>query len=148
MPTQAEITAQPALTADGAGILIAYVRSSVYYRSLPGAFPTLSNDITALVGDPGLQSRFVAAILTAIEGVGPDGTIGVKGGRYGADYSLTRDRDQLCELVLSFLYDTGLVAIGQGQIGAQTGQRGDDCCPVCYIRCHPCLCWFPLKVCC
>ncbi len=148
MPTQAEIAGQPALTADGAGILTAYIRSSQYYRSLPGAFPSLSVDIEALVGDPGLQSRFLASILAAIEGVGPDGTIAVKGGRYGADYSLTRDRDQLCELALAFLYDTALVAIGQGQVGAQTGQRAADCCNVCFQTCHPCLCWQPLRICC
>lgn len=148
MPTQAEIAAQPGLTDTGAGSLLAYLRSSEYYRSLPGAFPTLSDDIDALIGLTTLPSKYLAAILTAIEGIGPDGTIGVKGGRYGADYSLARDREQLCMLALSFMYDTGLVAVGQGQVGAQTGQRGNTCCSVCGLWRNPCLCWFPLKVCC
>jgi len=63
-----------------------------------------------------MQSQHLAAISDALDELG-DGTVAVKGGRDGADFSQARDREDLMAEALDLLYsveDAGaIVAVGQ-----------------------------------
>lgn len=63
-----------------------------------------------------LASQHLAAIADALDEIG-DGTVGVKGGRQGVDYSQVRDREALIAEALDLLFsadDSGaVVAFGQ-----------------------------------
>lgn len=63
-----------------------------------------------------LISQQLSALVDALDEIG-DGTVGVKGGRQGVDYSQTRDREALIAEVLDALYDVedagAIVAVGQ-----------------------------------
>lgn len=147
MPTRAQITLAPVLDATGARMLVAYIRGSELYREVPGVFPNLVNDVNALVGvsdaepfsDLCIKSKQISALLDALEELGPDGTVGLKGGRYGIQYSLVADREQLLALALNILYDTALYTTGGVQLGAASAKMN---CPV-GDRCGSCgLPWF------
>jgi hypothetical protein len=80
-----------------------------------------------------LVSQHLSAIVEALDRIG-DGTVGIKGGRDGTDYSQTRDREELVKEALAALYTsdedaaTGAYAVGQ---------RAINCCPVCgWGSCH------------
>lgn len=66
-----------------------------------------------------LASQHLAAIVEALDEVG-DGTVAVKGGRQGADYSQTRDREALIAEALDLLYS---IDSGEGYAIVAYGQR-------------------------
>ena len=106
MPTVAEIEAASPITSAQAYRLTAKVRSSLRYQAAPQFYTTLAEDIDALVGVDSIASRHLSAISDALDTLG-DGTVGVKGGKYGADYSQSRDREDLLNEVLDALFDLG-----------------------------------------
>jgi hypothetical protein len=74
-----------------------------------------------------LVSQHLSAIVEALDGIG-DGTVGIKGGRDGTDYSQTRDREDLIKEALAALYTSAEDAAS----GAYAfGQRGVQCCRLC-----------------
>jgi hypothetical protein len=79
-----------------------------------------------------LVSQHLSAIVIALDAVG-DGTVGIKGGRDGTDYSQTRDREDLVKEALAALYTSAEDAAS----GAYAvGQRG-RCCPLCgWVSCR------------
>lgn len=135
MPTRAQVTAASALSSTGAALLLAYLRASAVYNTSPGAYPTLEDDLTALVGVNSTTSKAMTAILDALEASGPDGAYGIQGGRDGVRYSVKDEREQLLSLALSVLYDTALAGTGANQLGAISAQMID---PACKIRCPAC----------
>ncbi len=74
-----------------------------------------------------LVSQHLAAIVAALDANVGDGTVGVKGGKDGTDYSQERDRESLVKEALATLYD-----ISYGDAIVVVGQRGAGICP----RCH------------
>jgi hypothetical protein len=91
-----------------------------------GAY-TLGGEILDLV------SQHLSAIVEALDQIG-DGTVGIKGGRDGTDYSQTRDREALVAEALAALYTSAEDAAS----GAYAvGQRGAQCCRICgFISCR------------
>lgn len=89
-----------------------------------------------------LASQHLAAIAAALDEVG-DGTVAVKGGRQGADYSQVRDREALVAEALDLLYsiDSGngyaVVAVGQRDYADRIcGRHGSSACGCPrYVRC-------------
>lgn len=153
MPTRLQVDSADPLDAIGAGQLLMYLRASTSYQAVPGAFSTLETDLTALVAVDSTKSKQLSALLDALEALGPDGTVGVRGGRYGVQYSLTEDREQILNLALNVLYDTAVYGQGTSQIGAASMQMIDpDCkrCGVCLLPWYVCnsqclgfrLCWY------
>lgn len=67
-----------------------------------------------------LASQHLAAIVAALDEIG-DGTVAVKGGRQGADYSQVRDRESLIAEALDLLYS---IDSGEGYAVVASGQRG------------------------
>jgi hypothetical protein len=81
-----------------------------------------------------LVSQHLSAIVEALDAIG-DGTVGIKGGRDGTDYSQTRDREDLVKEALAALFTSAEDAAS----GAYAvGQRDYRCCAMC--RCSPCRC--------
>jgi hypothetical protein len=79
----------------------------------------------------GLISQHLAAIVAALDEVG-DGTVGVKGGRQGVDYSQTRDREALIAEALDAMY-----TIADAGATVAIGQRGSSSLPCgCWVTCH------------
>jgi hypothetical protein len=80
-----------------------------------------------------LVSQHLSAIVIALDAVG-DGTVGIKGGRDGTDYSQTRDREDLVKEALAALFTSAEDAAS----GAYAvGQRGDHCCRLCgHVSCR------------
>jgi|SRR5687767_11503087 len=80
-----------------------------------------------------LVSQHLSAIVEALDLIG-DGTVGIKGGRDGTDYSQSRDREDLVKEALAALYKSSEDAAS----GAYAvGQRGVTCCRVCsYMPCR------------
>lgn len=133
MPTRAQIEAADPLTAIGAGQLLTYLRASAVYRETPGAYPTLEADLTALVGVDSFKSKWLTSICDLVESVG-DGTVGVRGSKYGAQFSTVEEREQALSLALNVLYDTAVFTVGGGFIGATSAKMNcpvGDCCSVC-----------------
>jgi hypothetical protein len=91
-----------------------------------GAY-TLGGEILDLV------SQHLSAIVTALDAIG-DGTVGIKGGRDGTDFSQTRDREALVAEALAALFTSAEDAAS----GAYAvGQRGTQCCRLCrYVSCR------------
>jgi len=82
----------------------------------------------------GLVSQHLAAIVAALDEVG-DGTVGVKGGRQGVDYSQTRDRESLIAEALDAMY-----SVTDGGAIVAVGQRGTSNILSCGCVNH-CSCW-------
>jgi hypothetical protein len=81
-----------------------------------------------------LVSQHLSAIITALDAIG-DGTVGIKGGRDGTDFSQTRDREALVAEALAALFTSAEDAAS----GAYAvGQRDYRCCRIC--GCVPCRC--------
>lgn len=81
-----------------------------------------------------LVSQHLSAIVGALDAIG-DGTVGIKGGRDGTDFSQTRDREALVAEALAALFTSAEDAAS----GAYAvGQRDFRCCPLCH--CAPCCC--------
>jgi hypothetical protein len=81
-----------------------------------------------------LVSQHLSAIVAALDAIG-DGTVGIKGGRDGTDYSQTRDREELVKEALAALFTSAEDAAS----GAYAfGQRGFRCCALC--GCATCRC--------
>jgi hypothetical protein len=106
MPSTAQITAAEPLTDEQAYRLTAIVRTATRYQDAPWAYVGLAEKITALVAVDSIASRHLSAITAALDAM-KDGTIAVKGGELGADYSKDRDRQKLLNEVLDALF-TGL----------------------------------------
>lgn len=81
-----------------------------------------------------LVSQHLSAIVEALDRIG-DGTVGIKGGRDGTDYSQTRDREDLVKEALAALFTSAEDAA----TGAYAfGQRDYRCCVTC--GCVSCRC--------
>jgi hypothetical protein len=80
-----------------------------------------------------LVSQHLSAIVEALDRIG-DGTVGIKGGRDGTDYSQTRDREDLVKEALAALFTSAEDAAS----GAYAvGQRGFRCCRLCgFVSCR------------
>jgi hypothetical protein len=80
-----------------------------------------------------LVSQHLSAIVTALDAIG-DGTVDIKGGRDGTDYSQTRDREALVAEALAALFTSAEDAAS----GAYAvGQRDYRCCPLCgHVSCR------------
>lgn len=128
MPSQAEITAASAITAEGRELLSVYLRASAFYLTFAWAFVGLSTQLDTVAAGSPTKSKILSAILTALDSLG-DGTVGASGGEFGADYSQSRDREQLCLLALSVMYDFGALGIvivnGQASLMGQSFALGD-----------------------
>ena len=131
MPSQAEITAATEITGTGKVLLASYLRASAFYLTFSWAFTDLETHIDETATNT-TKSKMLAVILSQIEALG-DGTVGARGGEFGADYSQSRDREQLCLLALSVIFDFAalgiVIANGQPAISGQqfalgTGLRG------------------------
>lgn len=145
MPTTTAIEAAGTLTAFKAAHLVALVRASEIYRLNSGLYTDVETLITALVGVDTpttgyLDSYHLSALVDALDDLG-DGTVGVKGGKYGADYSTSRDREAFIAEALGVLYETALVGVASdGSSGAYALQPMNSlCCSTC--RGWPCCCW-------
>lgn len=125
MPTQAEVIAATPLTEIGAEVLGGYLRTCEFYLTWAPFFKTLTVDLAEFVAVDSTKSKTLSAILTAIEVVG-DGTIGVKGGKFGADYSKSRDREQLCILALGVVYDFAALGLAIAAEDAFQQVRSSD----------------------
>lgn len=80
-----------------------------------------------------LVSQHLSAIVAALDAIG-DGTVGIKGGRDGTDYSQTRDREALVAEALAALYTS---AEDGASAAYAVGQRDYRCCPLCgHVSCH------------
>lgn len=81
----------------------------------------------------GLISQHLSAVVDALDTVG-DGTVAVKGGRQGVDYSQTRDKDALIAEALDALFNTedsgAVVAVAQR--GESSHRFGCGCLNTCY----------------
>lgn len=110
MPTSTQISEAAILTRERAWHLLEIVRASDAYRQGVAAYADLQGTIFALVGvaddgsDAAIKSRMLDANLTTFDDVIEDGTVGVKGGKYGADYSQARDREDIVKRCLFLLY--------------------------------------------
>jgi hypothetical protein len=129
MPSETEINDADPITTSGKILLGAYLRASAFYLSFSWAFTGLSVQVETAATDT-TTSKILSAILGSLDSLG-DGTVGASGGEFGADYSQSRDREQLCLLALSMIYDfaaLGIVIVnGQptaGQGFSLGGQRG------------------------
>lgn len=116
MPTRTELEDAEPLTDSDAALLLAYLRGSSFYLLNSWAFSNLAALLEERVGDDTPKGLLLSAVLTKLDALG-DGTVGVKGGRFGADYQQARDRDQLCILALSTLYDFSALGIVIGPDG-------------------------------
>jgi hypothetical protein len=81
-----------------------------------------------------LVSQHLSAIVDALDQIG-DGTVGIKGGRDGTDYSQTRDREALIGEALAALFTSAEdAASGAYAVGQRTFGR---CCPLCgWVSCR------------
>ena len=111
MPTSDQIINDAAiLTRARAWHLLEILRASDAYRQGMAVYVDLETTIFSFVGvadgdtDEAIKSRMLDANLTAFDDDIEDGTTGVKGGRYGADYSQSRDREDICKRILGLLY--------------------------------------------
>lgn len=79
-----------------------------------------------------LVSQHLSAIVAALDALG-DGTVSIKGGRDGTDFSQTRDREALVAEALAALFTSAEDAAS----GAYAvGQRGFRCCRLCgHVTC-------------
>jgi hypothetical protein len=111
MPTVTQIENADPLTDYQAYRLVAIVQASERYQAAPWAYPSLSENVTALVDVDSIPSRHLSAVTKAIDDL-KDGTVGVKGGAKGVDYSKSRDRQALCDEVLAALYPDALGSNG------------------------------------
>lgn len=141
MPTRAQIENADPLTSFGASMLLTYLRASQVYKETPGAYPTLEADLTALVDVDSIKSKFLSATCDLLESVG-DGTVGVRGGKFGALFSTVEEREQALSLALNVLYDTAIYGNGISVQGAASARMncptGEPCCPFCgYSTCLP-----------
>ena len=111
MPTSTQIAAGSILTQERAFHLLEIVRASDAYAMRAGYYADLSDLVFALVGvsddgsDEAIQSRMLDVNLTAFDDDIEDGTIAAKGGAKGADYSQSRDREDIVRRILGMLYD-------------------------------------------
>lgn len=145
MPTVAQIEAESVLTNIRAYRLIGAVRQSEEYRTNPAYYLDIETVITDLVGatTPAtdvIKSQHLSAVVTALDELG-DGTVGVKGGKYGADYSQSRDRESLVLEALGILYDAPMSsATEDGSSGEYVTQQpgSSGCCSRCNYS--PCGC--------
>lgn len=115
MPTSTQIGAAAILTRERAFHLLEIVRASEAYRQGLANYADLESTIFALTGiadngsDEAIKSRMLDANLTAFDDDIEDGTVGAKGGKYGADYSQSRDREDIVKRCLGLLYTGSIV---------------------------------------
>lgn len=145
MPTTALIQAAGPLTVFKAAHLIALIRGSEIYRNNAGIYADIEGTVEALVDVDTPTSGYVqgyhlSALVDALDDLG-DGTIGVRGGKYGADYSTSRDREALIAEALGVLYESALVgAASDGSAGIYAGQAMTGLYPACSCYLVPCRC--------
>lgn len=146
MPTVTQIEAEIAITALRATRLKGAVRASAVYGLDPALYSDVGDLIDALVdvttpSEDVIKSQYLSAIVTALDALG-DGTVGVKGGPKGVDYSKARDRESLIAEALGLLYDAAFVSVlADGTGGNYAAQVMND--PACFCRrcsCLPCRC--------
>lgn len=141
MPTVAQIEAEDAITAIRASRLIGAVRASAIYQESAALYADVADLVNALVDvtTPAadvIKSQQLSAIVTALDDLG-DGTVGVKGGKFGADYSQTRDREALIAEVLGLLYEAALFgATADGSTGFYIATQMAE-----VYGCRACSCW-------
>lgn len=110
MPTSAQISEAAILTKERAWHLLEIVRASDAYRQGLAGYADLQATVMALVdvdddgSDAAIKSRMLDANLTHFDDEIEDGTVGVKGGKYGADFSQSRDREDIVKRILFLLY--------------------------------------------
>lgn len=118
MPNATQIEAAAILTKERAWHLLEIVRASETFRSQAALYSDLQTLVMGLVdvaddgSDAAIQSRMLDANLTAFDEEIEDGTVAVKGGKYGADYSQSRDREDIVKRILGVLYTDGLAGEG------------------------------------
>lgn len=148
MPTTAQILAAGPLTDVKAVHLAGLIRASEIYRSNAGVYADVQTALDALVGvdtptSGYLKGYHLSALVDALDALG-DGTVGVKGGKYGADYSTSRDREALIAEALGVLYESAFVGAAEdGSFGNYVSQSMNtlNCCLRC--GCWPCVCGYP-----
>jgi len=124
------------------------IRASSVYLETPELYTDAGDLIDDLIGvdltpplsADALKSKHLAAIVAALDTLG-DGTVGVKGGRYGADYSQTRDRDALIAEALGTLYAAPFFGVLEdGSSGSYAARTMNEvtCCAFCLS--WPCNC--------
>jgi len=146
MPTSTQIAAASVLTQERAFHLLEIVRASDAYLTNQAIYSDLETLVIALVdatppgSDDEIKSRMLDANLTAFDDDIEDGTIGVKGGPKGADYSQSRDREDIVKRILGLLYQTALGGVAvDGTSGVYAAQPMTGvCCN--YCRSMPCCC--------
>jgi len=146
MPTTTVIEAAGPLTAFKAAHLVGLIRASEIYRNNAGIYTDVETVVDALIDVDTPTAGYISgyhlsAIVDALDDLG-DGTIGVKGGKFGADYSTSRDREALIAEALGVLYETALVGVAEdGSSGTYAAQAMTPlCCSLC--RCWPCQCCY------
>lgn len=82
--------------------IVTAVRASDEYRQNAGRYPNLEG---RLDGAGKIAAKTINAALQILEGYG-GGTVALKGGDDGLDYSIKRDREEMVKYVLSVLYDS------------------------------------------